>query len=823
MSLLQNEDYLIWQLRTSFLAHDRDGVGERLIKVEPPALFNDPGIRAAGLTDGLTVPRTHSPPIPVATAVASEYFKGPRRQARFAPEIEVEDDDDGGAVIGAGSSETVGPRPQVKRRRRREQQEEDDSSDLSDESEDEQESNNRAAQQIRFAKMPVRNRAGSSPIRHVSEQNNPELTVTEASKVESNGRTRRGSLGAVEAIKQRARRDTTTSSEMSSENELDPSVFKRRQVRPARGNSASSTAPSIEERDEYEEQVESKGLEDVKEADEDSDEAPDGSSLSSGFESPDTESLLGATDDRLSSASLADLIPPGLNIKNPDSPRKARLQSATTLQALPPPRPISTVIPISALGQAIRAKQKKPKDPVEGFAKYSGKGEPDTINLKIYAPSSELPSTPFEVILKRSVQVTVADAIGLCVWRYQEEGLKPTLEREKLDVNKWIMRMMDDDEVDYDFDALTRTANISKFTVNNNSSRAGRGRGRGKPFDAFGLVEATDEQYAQNQQETPQYTLKFEEANEEGEEDGAKSPSTIGLAPGADIVSMIPKPFASSSSRKGSIDLPPSQHHSTPRMGPPKLLKVHFTSLEAQHQTTTIEVSTDSYIAEVLDMVCKKWSLEKQHHYLKISGTNQVALLDRQVEALSNRVDLDLVRKRFAGEAAHGLATTPSSTPPNAPLLMAEGTTPNRRGRRANATGGLHPLAQKLDVWAEPSSTFRRYDVVRRTGNSFFKSSRCVMLLENDALIYMPADAGRTLFETSKAQGKSVSYKEIVHCKTSRSHPKNFKVTTLKPGTNGKSQKLYEFEAASEAESKEIITEILKRATNIPPTRWIDP
>ena len=40
-------------------------------------------------------------------------------------------------VTGRGSTDTVGPGPNIRRRRRREQHEEDDSSDLSDESDDE--------------------------------------------------------------------------------------------------------------------------------------------------------------------------------------------------------------------------------------------------------------------------------------------------------------------------------------------------------------------------------------------------------------------------------------------------------------------------------------------------------------------------------------------------------------------------------------------------------------------------------------------------------------------------------------------------------------
>ena len=46
-------------------------------------------------------------------------------------------------VTGHGSTETVGPGPNIRRRRRREQRDEDDSSDLSDESEDEVEGTRR--------------------------------------------------------------------------------------------------------------------------------------------------------------------------------------------------------------------------------------------------------------------------------------------------------------------------------------------------------------------------------------------------------------------------------------------------------------------------------------------------------------------------------------------------------------------------------------------------------------------------------------------------------------------------------------------------------
>jgi target of rapamycin complex 2 subunit MAPKAP1 len=109
-------------------------VGERLISLAPSTLFSDPSIRNAGYGANLEIHRTYSPPIPVTTHVASEYFSGPNKTNSFDVNT---GNDEGGMVTGKGSMDTVGPAPQVKRRRRREQQEEDDSSDLSDESDDE--------------------------------------------------------------------------------------------------------------------------------------------------------------------------------------------------------------------------------------------------------------------------------------------------------------------------------------------------------------------------------------------------------------------------------------------------------------------------------------------------------------------------------------------------------------------------------------------------------------------------------------------------------------------------------------------------------------
>ena len=132
--------FLIWQLRTSYLTNIKDGIGERLINVDN-SILNDPSFRAAGWSViSADIKRTYSPPIP--TAISSDYFAAPR-SAGFSPPGFNDEEDEGGMVTGKGSTDTVGPRPNMKRRKRREQHDEDDSSDLSDESDDDFESSRR--------------------------------------------------------------------------------------------------------------------------------------------------------------------------------------------------------------------------------------------------------------------------------------------------------------------------------------------------------------------------------------------------------------------------------------------------------------------------------------------------------------------------------------------------------------------------------------------------------------------------------------------------------------------------------------------------------
>ena len=565
--------FVIYQLRTSYLTHIQDGIGERLINIDTSVL-NDPAFRAAGwVPDESTIKRTYSPPIP--TSGGSDYFQAPPQSAGLPSTPGLGDDEDDGPVTGArDSNDTVGPAPiRARRARQRNQQlrdeEDEDSSDLSDESNDETaevQASQRPANQIRFAKMPVRGRADSSPARvreraassperpgsEGEQRDGPSLMVTSPSRPPERNWSRRENWGTAQSMKPgRARRDTATSSEVSSEGDsLDPSVFNRRSIRapgtrrpPQKAKDRiaeeghempdESTRPSTAGSDDLDKSEMSATSQEGRSDDED--DVSDGVSIaSSGFSEDDANSLLQGVPPIATSSLEPEIGKSSLKSHTP-SPRKNKsgsIPEKPELQELPPPRPISTIQPVSALAAAIKARNRKPGNVFERFASADGEKASDPLYIKIYVPSSSDAEEPMELQMRKSANdsqpVIVADAIGYALLRYGEKELKPKITGQKANVNKWTFRIVDDGEVDDDFPPLGRTKPMSDFTMNNN--RPQRGRARDKPWDEFALVEASDDQFHEQERETPSYSI---EARAAAAAEEAMTPSTPAHTTGA--------------------------------------------------------------------------------------------------------------------------------------------------------------------------------------------------------------------------------------------------------------------------------------------------
>lgn len=848
------KSFVIYQLRTSYLENIRDGVGERLITVNP-AVLNNSAFRLAGWApNAAAIKRCYSPPIPTATA--AEYFQGPRNTGISSTNFG-DDEDEGGMVTGGGgSNDTVGPLLSSKRKRRKEQLDEDDSSDLSDDS-DEDGDGGRAAQQIKFNKMPLRSRAGSSPLRSTNFLDGPSVLVTSPSKPDDQSHLRRRSSGAVDSkmesaplkgnlledtIKEmekaydsdttigRVRRDTTTSSELSSENELDPSIFQRKHVNPRKARPA-----MLSERIQEEEREGDVEMNDV-DVGADSDESSLSSELA-GSEDSAASILEDVGDPSMSLPSK----PPGFqstSIPQNSSPKRARMREAPqVLQALPPPRPISVIAPVSILSQALKASSGATSDPIERFGTYSGTPETNPLYIKVYPFASSNPKRPLEILLRRTDDkgniTTVSEAIGHALWKYDRENLEPPIAENKKNVNRWIFRMLDDGEVDDDFPPIPRARPIVDFTSNNNNFRP-RLRSRDKPWDEYALIEATESESNDNDKTTPKYTKEAKEAL------AARlnpQPATVAqhASTGPEIVKAMPQrnpitdpSIVTPTTRKDQwpLDAPiANAPQFTMKMGPYKSLTIYFTDEKFVHRTTTIQITTDSYIAEVFDMAAKRFGVDKGLYVLKVHGTLAVAPIDRTVEALGTVSNLDLVRRRFITDGAFGLSGSPGSTgSPNAPLFGV-GSAPKLKGIMKASKTAAGAAAEKKDLAAlqrqeafaaAMASTGKRFAVIRKQPMSFASSSARILVFDQDYMHIMPnnsATAGgfgldpakqTTGFFEAPQKVTSVLFANVVGSKVSRRHPRNFSFGVFRE----RETKRYDFEAQGPEEAGVIVEEI---------------
>ncbi|ETR99122.1 hypothetical protein M419DRAFT_26158 [Trichoderma reesei RUT C-30] len=826
MSLIQIEELVTYQLRTGYLNEIADGVGERLISVNDSSINTVPFKSAGWRPNSSHVKRTHSPPIP--TAIASEYFQAPR-QAGLTLEDRFED----GGMLTGGGADTMGPGAATKRRRRREQMEEDDSSDFSDESEDESE--HRAAQQIKFAKMPVRHRAGSSPgqASHLQPMNvSPRAP-------------RRGSQSSLNILPGRPRRDTVTSSEVSSENEFDvPAAYRHREA-------ARAATRAMRMQDKINEEP-SQGVQPgdpslLREEDEDDDDSDEGSDISGEYvASIDEASILDVVENNPITASPTRQVvgTPPRNFMRQSTIRNSAHPPLSVFNALPPPRPMSTIRPLSVvqpqslLSAALKAKRFKSSVPFQKFAHLNGEGTQGAISVRIYAAFSKTPSKYLEVLIRPRVQtgqgveraVTIADLIGLSLYKYNEEKREPPIPPKKRNINWYTLVMVEEGgEVDDDFPPFDRTKPLTSATTVNNAHLRGGGRTRSnsKVYDEFAIVEATEAEYEANQKQTPQEDEEEEEAQpthdtiaEEGTPEKSEHASA-GAGAGANAsgsgsgmlspppsVHPRPNPILTTAYRPNVLlaDAPQTRTNVSNAMrGQQKLLRIYIMSSDvAAGQMVTLDITTDMYFAEVLDQVCRKRHLDKANHVLKLPGSGALVMLDRPVSSIGNVTDLELYRRRFATDGPLAITGSPgTSSPKTVPML--DGPPPRKGHKKGGYTPGSHPLAREVMQPDElPSANYKRYTVWRKQPMRIVGMSERVLVIDGEYIHIVPSSGGKAVQEGGKTT--TVHFSNVIGCKVPRKHPTNVKLVVYKATES----KRYDFEARSADEAAEIVAELKK-------------
>ncbi|SPO01067.1 related to stress activated MAP kinase interacting protein [Cephalotrichum gorgonifer] len=821
MSVLQTEDLVSYQLRSNYLDDIGDGVGERLITLNDGFLATAPYKAAGWRTNHALSKRSHSPPIP--TAIRAEYFQAPR--ARFALEEEVEDV----GLLATSGADTHGPDIATKRRRRREHMEEDDSSDLSDESDEEADS--RAGQQIKFAKLPVRSRAGSSPL----QSSNLRQYSTTVSSPRAGPGTRRGSQSALEIVKERVRRDTVTSSEVSSENEFDASgSHQHREV--AREAGRLAAAKASRRRAKSNDELTGGKLQDSIFHPEDEEES-DNSDLDGAFgESIDSTSILDGVENPLPPASpTVQVVGTPPRFTRTSTIRRSHAPQPRVLTALPPPRPLSTIRPVSMappvsmLSELLNSKKSKSKPmmPLQRFASLSGQGDTrQPFSLRIYLPFSEDPEDSLKLLMRRDIiddagsnprPVTVVDLLGLSLLRYVEEKKEPPLPAEKLNVNKWILRMVEDGEIEDDFPPLDRRSALSAFTTANNraggasSSGPARGparmRANSKVHDDFALVEASAAEYEENKAATPEYEPEVDMEGGVGEEDedADATPRRTPQQFPSQLVDSQPRqdPVLTTTYRhRNHLDQPQVAASAAQTLkGHQKLLRINILSADATPgQLVTVDVTTDTWLTQVRDTVCKKRQLDPSWHVFSIAGTQ--VKMDRPVSSLGAVSELDIIRARPQNIQLSTTGSPGSSSPKMLPFTDGH----HQRRWKKDRFMGAHPLAREaLREGGElGNGNYKKYTVWRKQPMRIVGMSERILVIDGEYIHIMAASGGKAI--EGRAKVTTVHFSNVVGCKVMRKHPTTFKIVVYKATES----KRYDFEARNANEAADIVQELKK-------------
>jgi hypothetical protein len=600
---------------------------------------------------------------------------------------------------------------------------------------------------------------------------------------------------------ERTRRDTVTSSEVSSENELDA-------VQRQRGASrAAIRAAKLQERIQEEPTPGIKRADTslLPEEDEDSDEGSDMSGDYVG--SIDSASILDVPEGPVNALPMRQVVgTPPKNFTRQSTIRKSQPPTKpAVLEALPPPRPMSTIRPMSVvqpkslLSAALKAKEHKSSVPFQKFAHYSGQGQRGSIATRIYPAFSDSPETPFEVLIRPRVHdgqgaerlVTVADLIGLSLYRYIDEKRKPALPREKLNINWWTLRMVEEGgEVDDDFPPFERKKPLSSFTTVNNANMRGGGRLRSNStaYDEFALVAASQEEYEENRELTPQ-----EEEDEQPVSQGSAPVATRGEeVPPKDAASntnLLPparprqNPIITTTYRSNTplADTPvaPTSTTNTSR-GQQKLLRIHIMSTDATAgQMVTVDVTTETYLAEVLEVVCRKRQLDKGNHVLKLPGSGAVVMIDRPVSSIGNVSDLELYRRRFATDGPLTMTGSPGSASPKGAVGAYDGGSAAayqaRKGRKAQMLGP-HPLAREIAKQDElGNANYKKYTVWRKQPMRIVGMSERILVIDGEYIHIVPASGGKALHDGG-GKTTTVHFSNVIGCKVPRKHPTNVKV-----------------------------------------------
>ncbi|WVQ69357.1 uncharacterized protein L199_007574 [Kwoniella botswanensis] len=409
-----------------------------------------------------------------------------------------------------------------------------------------------------------------------------------------------------------------------------------------------------------------------------------------------------------------------------------------------------------------------------------------SLSLEMYFPHSKKPTDP--IIAKVRKDATVEEVTGFGLYKYWEDGRLPLLSEEENEVKwsavGWGLRIVEDDgEVDEDFPPLDRESQISKFS-----------------YGQFAIVEATEEQIRQNAAKAPNIQRRPSRILAAPTPRPSRPP-TQPFSRGATLT--VPSTMQATSSASsfssneqtplGSIAGPGLSTTATAMKGSVGLsstsseivrLKIRVTASADVHFTTTINVPSDMYIADLTEVLCKKKRLQMPvtDWVLCLADLTLAIPLDRTVASLEGRTDLALVKRQWATE--HGLRID------------------DRRGGDPSASifkrqSEPAPMQRFGPGLADFSQTYKKYTVQRKI--AIGRHER-VLAIDGDYIHIMPSES-RAFFDSMKTTSFHITL--VASCKlTGRAG--GFKINVWREGA----QKRYEFEAENQRQATDIVSTI---------------
>ncbi|KAG8744423.1 hypothetical protein FRC10_010201 [Ceratobasidium sp. 414] len=478
---------------------------------------------------------------------------------------------------------------------------------------------------------------------------------------------------------------------------------------------------------------------------------------------------------------------PGFRVPSPEEP-----PMTFTRQPVPARAPNSAR---SALTEALAARSTVSDNPFsELYGAISGRAEQGAVPFTLWFPhANKIKSKdrrgrtiekPFSLEVKVRKDALAEELIGFGLWAYWESGQEPRLdegiqnmsqaEKEaRLSAAGWNLRMVEDGEVDTDFPAIARTQTMTQI----------------KSFEELAIVEATPEQVQQNLAAEASIArrpsrLMVTKPRQDSSTGGGLAP------PGAVVGATGPIAMMSSSDVVTSNLLTGVSIGGTTSVmpgGPAIFLKIKVAAKADVHYSTTINVTADTYMADVLEQVCRKRRLQDSKEWALMTENPSILIpLDRTVASLKGTKELLLVKRSLLDGLGLGKhSRVPRSSDPNASIFeLLQDANPGRG------------FSSSMDY----REAYKKYTVHRKIPMLVGRHER-IIAIDGDYIHIMPSN-NRAFLDTMKTS--SYHIKTVTGCKKTKKAPSSIKLVVRRDG----SSKRYDFEAEDEKQAGEIVETI---------------